>query len=277
MFFEDFTSCYSTLFSPIGSRTEFYHIDDILKDLLRFDNCYDLDYELDRLLSTITYQLLLNGKAYIEVVLIKDSCGVIKGIRLLPINAKQQIKFSGKLFFKSVDYNKKLIRFNVDNDWIIVFDLKDLGFHRNFFRKLVNHLSAFDVTDSADLLLDPELEGKYNYQKHRNYLDYHLIKDTKSIYWVGRKYSNQYLSESYLLYRTIKYKSLRNDFLQYILSKINGRLSLISKDGAFSGGITADVNLSVYENSFCSYSEGTINASQLGDIVIKNEYRQNMP
>lgn len=271
MFFEDFTSSYSILFSPTGSKTEFYQMDDTLKDLLRFDNYYDLNDELDCLLSTITYQLLLNGKAYIEVVVIKDSCGVVRGIKLIPINAKQQIKFSGKLFFKSFDYNKKLIRFNVDNDWIIIFDLKDLGFHRNFFLKLVNHLSVFDVTNATDLLLDHELEGKYDFQKHHNYLDYHLIKDTRSIYWLGRNYSNKYLSESYLLYRTLKYKCLRNDFLQYILSKINDRLSLILEESSFSGGITATVNLSLYEDAFCHYLEGKINATQLGDIIIKNK------
>jgi len=272
MFLEDFSGPFSSTFTPIGMRDGFYIIapkDDALKRLLLLNYYSNFDYNFDTLLSRIVYYLLINGKTYVEIVSFMDQENIVKGVEFVCIPAKCHCIGSKYRFTAQRPENKK-VQFDVDSNRLIIFDLKDLGFRRNYFRKIINRLSLFDATNATALMLNPKMNGIFNFEEYQKAIDYKLLKDTKSIHWLGRNYSNQHLSESYHLYRTMQYKILRYKFLEYILRQINKGLNDFKTEWGFSGDISISISLSHYKDAFSQYSRGEINASKLGDIVIEN-------
>lgn len=214
--------------------------------------------------------LFKNGKTYIEIVSFIDQENIVKGVEFVCIPAKCHYARGNKYRLTVRGPENKNIQFDIDLNRLIIFDLKDLGFRRNYFRKMINHLSVLDATNATTLMLDPEMNGIFNFDEYQKAIEYKLLKDTKFVHWLGRNYSNKHLSESYHLYRTMQYKILRYKFLQYILLQINNGLNNFKTQWGFAGNISAAVSLSHYEDAFEKYSKGEINASKLGDIVIKN-------
>lgn len=273
MFLEDFSGWFSSEFTPIGKRDEFYSVipeNDILKRLLLFSDCSYFDYSFDKLLSKIMHYLLINGRTYLEIVSLMNQESVVEGIEFVCVPAKYRGTRLGKCNFVALNPQNKVINFSIDRKRLVIFDLKDLGFHRNYFRRIINHLSLFDATNAFEFMRDSKMKEIFNFKEHQKYMEYKLLKDTSSIHWLGRNYSNQHLSESYHLYRTIQYKVLRYKFLQYILDQINAGLDKSKSEWGFAGNISVSVSLEHYEEAFSRYSKGEINASTLGDIVIKN-------
>lgn len=273
MFLEDFSGWFSSGFTPVGERDGFYNVtpeNDTLKELLLFSDYSYFDYGFDKLLSEVMYYLLINGRTYIEIVSFMNQEGIVKGIEFVCVPAKYYGTKLGKCYFVAQSPENGIINFDIELKQLVIFDLKDLGFHRNYFRKMINHLSLFDATNAFEFVRDPKMEGIFDFKEFQKYMEYKLLKDTGAIHWLGRNYSNQHLSESYHLYRTIQYKVLRYRFLQYILDQINAGLDKFKSEWGFAGNISVSVSLAHYEEAFNRYSKGEINASTLGDIVIKN-------
>lgn len=273
IFFEDFSQGFSSTFMPIGTHDAFYHItpeNDALRKLLLFKHSSNLDALLDQLLGEIMCYLLINGKTYVEIVPFLNQEEAVNGIEFVCVPAKRHWVRHSKYTLTARESDGRLIKFDIDLNRLVIFDLKDLGFHRNYFRKLANRLTEFDATNGSELMLDPKMKGIFDYEKYHKSIDFKLLKGTRSIYWYGRSSSNQYLSESYLLYREMQYKNLRYKFLEYILGQINAKMDNLKAEWGFLGKITAGVSLSHYEESFFQYSEGKINTSQLCKIVLYN-------
>lgn len=273
MFLDDFSKSFSFAFSPIGMRNGFYIItpeNDRLKNLLQLNYYSNFDYNLDILLSKIVYYLLVNGRTYVELVSYKDQNNVVKGIEFVCIPAKCYSTRHNRYRFTAQDPKNKKIQFDIDLNRVIIFDLKDLGFHRNYFRKMINRLSEFDVTGVSELVLNPKAKRIFNFEEYQKAIEYKLLKVTQPIHWLGRNYSNQHLSESYHLYRTMQYKILRYKFLKYVLYQINMGLNNFKAEWEFSGDISISVSISHYKDAFDKYTKGEINASKLGDVIIEN-------
>lgn len=273
MFLEDFSGWFSSTFAPIGMRNNFYNItpeDDRLKKLLLFNYYSNFDYYFDKLLSRIVYYLLINGRTYAEIVSFMDQENTVKGVELVCIPAKYHCARCNKYRLTAQGPENKSIQFNIDLNRLIVFDLKDIGFRRNYFRKMINHFFIFDVTNVSELMLTPKMKGIFDFEQYQQSIEYKLLKDTGPIHWLGRNYTNQHLSESYHLYRVMQYKILRYKFLQYILYQINAGLNNFKTEWGFVGEISTAVSLSHYKDAFGRYSKGEINASTLCDIVIEN-------
>lgn len=273
MFLEDFSRWFSSEFTPVGERDGFYNItpeNDTLKELLLFSDYSYFDYSFDKLLSKVMYYLLINGRTYIEIVPFMNQESIVKGIEFVCVPAKYRGTRLDKCNFVAQSPANGIINFDIDMKRLVIFDLKDLGFHRNYFYKMANHLSLFDATNAFEFIRDPKMEEIFDFEEYQKYLEYKLLKDTGSIYWLGRNYSNQHLSKSYHFYRTIQYKVLRYKFLQYILDQINAGLDKFKSEWGFVGNISVSVSLEHYEEVFSRYSKGEINASTLNDIVIKN-------
>lgn len=273
MFLEDFSGWFSSEFTPVSKRDGFYNVipeNDILKRLLLFSDYSYFDYGFDKLLSEVVYYLLINGRTYLEIVSFMNQESIVEGIEFICIPAKYRGRRFDKCNFVAQSPRNKGVNFDIDMKRLVIFDLKDLGFHRNYFRKMINHLSVFDATNAFELVRDSKMEGIFDFEEYQRYIEYKLLRDTGSIHWLGRNYSNQHLSESYHLYRIIQYKGLRYKFLQYILDQINAGLDKFKSEWGFAGNISVSVSLEHYEEAFNRYSKGEINASTLGDIVIKN-------
>ena len=145
MFLEDFCHHFSSKLAPIGDHDRFYDVsphDDHLKRLLLFCDYSALGYSFDELLSSVMHELLLNGKAYVEIVLWRDKQNVVQGMEFVPIHSvcywvgNNTCRFSGKT------YEGKKEKFSIEKQYLIIFDLKDLGFHRKYFRRLMNRLGS---------------------------------------------------------------------------------------------------------------------------------------
>lgn len=273
MFLEDFTGLFSSAFTPIEKRDCFYTIipeDDPLKKLLQFNSFGAHDYNFDTLLSRITYYLIINGKTYVEIVPFMDQENTVKGIEFVCVPAKCHYIRGNKYRLTARSPENKRIQFDIDLNRLVIFDLKNLGFRKNYFRKIINHLSVFDVTNATTLMLNPKMNGIFNFEEYQKAIEYKLLKDTKAIHWLGRNYSNQHLSESYQLNRTMQWKILRCKFLKYILLQINNGLNNFKTQWGFAGNISASVSLSHYKDAFEQYSKGEINASKLCGIVVEN-------
>lgn len=142
-----------------------------------------------------------------------DSRGTLQGIELVPICVSKGIKAKKvyRFFAKTPDRQSRIM-FKVNNQSVVSFYLKDLGFKKTYFRQLLNKFSRFDTLGTTNLALDKSLEGIYNFTEHQKQLEFQFLNCTRKIFWNGRNYSNQHLSESYLLYR-----AAYADMLQYRL------------------------------------------------------------
>lgn len=271
MFMEDFCRRFSISLYPYEKHDDFYDIDPscaLLKKYLLFNDYSFFRYTFDQKLSSIIHHLILNGKAYLEIVKWTDKTGQLQGIEFVPIGVKHSIKIGGKFYFFSKSQGQRL-KFKIDEQSVVVFRLKDLGFRRKYFLHLLNKMSLLDITATTALTTDESLNGIYDFTEHQRQVDFCLLKYTRKIYWLGRSYSNQHLSESYLLYRMAHYKMLRFKFLDYILRQINNGLEDLQKEFKFDGKIVTPLERTNFEAHLREYYSGRISASQLSDILNK--------
>ena len=277
MFVEDFCRSFSIKLAPIEQHDEFYDVspaDDLLKKLLTFDDYSFFRYSFDKLLDTLMYHLILNGTAYLEIVKWVDSKGTLQGIELVPICVSKGIKAKKvyRFFTKTPDRQSRIM-FKVNNQSVVSFYLKDLGFKKTYFRQLLNKFSRFDTLGTTNLALDKSLEGIYNFTEHQKQLEFQFLNCTRKIFWNGRNYSNQHLSESYLLYRAAYADMLQYRFLDYMLQKLNNGFEPLRQEFGFVGRIITPLPRINYSQHLAEYHDGKINASQLGDVILKKNLR----
>lgn len=156
---------------------------------------------------------------------------------------------------------------------VVSFYLKDLGFKKTYFRQLLNKFSRFDTLGTTNLALDKSLEGIYNFTEHQKQLEFQFLNCTRKIFWNGRNYSNQHLSESYLLYRAAYADMLQYRFLDYMLQKLNNGFEPLRQEFGFVGRIITPLPRINYSQHLAEYHDGKINASQLGDVILKKNLR----
>lgn len=143
----------------------------------------------------------------------------------------------------------------------------------SYFRQLLNKFSRFDTLGTTNLALDKSLEGIYNFTEHQKQLEFQFLNCTRKIFWNGRNYSNQHLSESYLLYRAAYADMLQYRFLDYMLQKLNNGFEPLRQEFGFVGRIITPLPRINYSQHLAEYHDGKINASQLGDVILKKNLR----
>lgn len=112
-----------------------------------------------------------------------------------------------------------------------------------------------------------------NITEHQKQLEFQFLNCTRKIFWNGRNYSNQHLSESYLLYRAAYADMLQYRFLDYMLQKLNNGFEPLRQEFGFVGRIITPLPRINYNQHLSEYHDGKINASQLGDIILKKNIR----
>ena len=225
---------------------------------------YWLDHTEEKMIGQLDSGMLVFN---VEIVLWRDKQNVVQGMEFVPIHSvcywvgNNTCRFSGKT------YEGKKEKFSIEKQYLIIFDLKDLGFHRKYFRRLMNRLGSLGSAVTSGLINDPNLNGIYNFTEHQKRMDYELLKSTKKIFWLGRNYSNQHLSESYLLYRSAQYKSLFFRFLTYCLEQINKGIDFFSSELGYAGHIKAKYSQPDYETALTRYWKGEINVTDLNNFI----------
>lgn len=273
MFLDDFCQWFSIdLRQDRSNRTQnFYDIaplEDTLKDLLLFKNPQFLEYALDKLLAEIMQDMICYGKAYLEIVTWRDKKGNVHGISLVLI--KPIIAFRGKnrTIFLVRQYDKKIKVFCIENHNIILFKMKNLGISHNHIRRILKKIDKHNILNIINTTLNSRKNG-FDFDEYVHMSEYELLKETRDIYWYGRNGSNSYMSESYLLYRAAKFKTLRRNALKYLLQKINEGLEKHKYEVGFDGKLVANCENIDYEKEFKKLWRGEINISELSALVFR--------
>lgn len=198
---------------------DFYKIkppEDLLRDLLLFEDHQFLEYDMDNLLANIMQDLVCFGKAYLEIVTWRDTEGVIQGVSFALIKPVVVLRGINRTSFVSVQFNKELKLYHIENKNLIVLRIKDLGYSRYSLRKLLRKINKYDFTNVGNMSLYPQKTG-FDFKEYTRKSEFALLKATRNVYWYGRNSRNQHMSESYLLYRAAKFVMLRKEFLNYII------------------------------------------------------------
>jgi len=270
MLLRDLTNSFSICLSPKENRNCFYFVEpakDSLENLLSIRTYRWDDYDFDKLLDEITWYLVVNGKAYLEIVLWKNDEGDYVGLSFEPIHSKRSIFFQTKYYFWGENTSGERISFSIDKKRIICFDLKEIGLSRYYFINLFRRIARINILNSTNFIVDSKLQGKYNSEEHIRRNEFLLLKYTKKIFWYGRNGSNQHLSESYLLYRAAHLKLWRKRFLDYLIEKLNDGLKRYKEEVGFEGKIKVKECEYDYLKELERYKSGEINAEQLANMV----------
>ena len=286
MLLQDLTASYSIYLSPKSQNADFYFVEppkDKLEKLLSFRSYGWLENDLEDLLTKISYYLILNGRAYIEIVTWKkpaketdqnekinpdiEKSEEIVGISFEPILVERGVLFQGQYRFHGHNYKGESVSFKIEKKNIICFDLKDIRIRRGYFLHLFKHLGDIDVLKATGYAFDSKLKGKHNFNYHIKKNDYLLLKYTKRLHWYGRNLQNQQLSESYLLFRAAHFMLWRKSFLDYLIMKLNDGLKRFSEELNFKGRIKVKDMEYDYQKEIEDYNAGKINTEELAKDV----------
>lgn len=239
--------------------------DDNLKRYLLFEDYNFFRYDFDKILDSSLYDLILGGKSYLEIVTWKDSEGCIKGISFIPLGAVNAKEHKECVYYKSTLYNGEKVKYKIQKKNLIILDLKEIGFRRNYFRRLLKKMVEIDLP--SDSMIENGQKIGFDFLEFNRRNELKLLYINRKTHWLGRNYNNQHLSESYSLYRTAKYKILRLSILDYFFKQFNNALKRFQEECDFKGEIIATFERISYEEHLESLQKGEINTSQFCDII----------
>lgn len=269
MFLEDFCHGFSFELQEDADARSFYDVTPegaTLKKLLTFQKYDFLRYDMDRLFSHIMRTLVFSGKAFLEIVKTMDLDNNVIGLSLVPFDPILSCRCSSNTYFLSMQKDKKLRFFKISNGDIVTLRLSDVGFLRYHFRLYYHQLLHLDMLKVSDMSLAPQKIG-FDFIAWKDKREFQLLKRSRKIGWYGRNTSNQYMGEAYLLYRTIRLRSLRKKFLDYFLKQINASLKRVCSELKIEGELFAKSTSYDYDDLFQKLQLGEINYSQLGKYI----------
>lgn len=269
-FYSDLFSGYHySLNEDKRSRSDFYKItpndDDIIK-LFKNTTYYNFSDKLGETIDNVLYSMAICGKAYIfikpEYIEKIDK----KGNRNKLINALYIREIKG-ILKRNVFYYKnslnEISELNIDDGKLVICTLKDLGFKRKYFIKLMKKIEKCDITIASVGLINDEPTYDFNVHMDKNRKKF--LRKMKDIGWY---FGNQGLSDSYILYKEIKMRLFKIKMLKYILGKINHVLAegnIVNKKFE----IEACIGNTDYENVWAKFQNGALTVSELSNIIWK--------
>ena len=265
------TGWLSSEFMPAQSRAKFYGIDsndDSLLRMLSMGSYHYFDYEFDKILSSVLHNLFVAKKTYIEFAIDKDDTGTIKKVSIIPFDAIKLVSFRGTSLFLGKGFNNKLKLFTLSKRRYIQLESKAVFKGKRYIKKLTRKLKRMDKDRATEYLSDIKMKQIYRYDLWSRKRDYLILKYPQKIGWYGINPSNPLLSESELLYRSIKFKQFRKNALEYLLQNINNGLKQISDEIETTGRIVVTKPFIEYEKEWQRYIAGEICASELSDIIL---------
>lgn len=264
LFIEDFCSSYSITLAKHINERNFFKVDndeELFKSIFGYEF---LKYDLDKLLSNITENLILFGNAYVERIYIYDDKGNFVGINYKCINCKRIKHRANCIVYKLKTDDKQKVKGSISKKTIIAFKIKDLGFPKKFFRRKIKKLKRLELP-KPELTLASYFDIKHFEKKS----DYRLLKIMNDVHWNARKVNNTYVTEPYLIYRNMMFEKLRNYFLEYLILKINEDIESIKKETKFTGKIIFDSITQNYDELITEFESGEKNCEQIGNVIFK--------
>lgn len=268
-FIRNITCDYSIEFSPTFNYRNFYAVeskDNRLRDLLSFENYNFLEYDFDRVLSSIMHNLVFSNKTFLEIAFSKNTKEDITGIKLIPFDAVKIASTKKHSWFLSLKTDKKPCMFKIEKNKYIEFNISELGLKKNCLKRIVKRLKRKSRDSSTDFVLDEKMKNKFSYNDYRKKQDYFILKYPKKIGWVcaGKE---SLITKCYMLFRIIRLKEFQTKCLTLFIEKINSGLNNISEITNASGTIKANVSFPDYQSEWQKYMNGEISSKMLEDII----------
>ena len=269
-FYTDMFSGYAySLSEDKTGRRDFYKISSDDKEIVKlFRNSahYDFSYEFGQTIDSVLYSMAVYGKAYIfikpeYIEKTDEKEKIIKIISALHIGEVKGIPKKNTFYYSN--FSKEISEFNLCEGSLITFDLKEVGYKRKYFVKLVKQLGKYDATSSSLELINNE--PSYDFNVHITKSRKQFLRKVRNIGW---NFGNDGLSDSYILYKQIQMKLFKMKMLQYVLGKINLVLADVYiinsefKIEALPGNID-------YEDAWAKFQNGKFTVSELSNIIWK--------
>ena len=276
-FYQDLSTCFSITLSENDKEREFYTFEPsgcMAESLLCAGNHFDLNHRIEQTIDMTMRSLLMYGRAYIYLqpqyvqqesnedkkettkqIISSLDIGEVRGI------VKQRI--GNKYIFYSKGFRDDVIERELLTDGLIRLNIKELGYRKNFFPKLLRKLGKCDVL-SFGFLIAENAEG-YDYKTHSKKKQLDFFKKTKSIGWM---FGNEGLSDSYILYRKILQDKFRIRALKFIIYKINEGLTICLHNES-PGKLVAHIRELDYDDIWEKYSRGEITLTDLTHLLYK--------
>jgi hypothetical protein len=264
-FYQDLFNGYAySLGEKAFDRKDFFLVRSTDKDIEKLfcnDSGCDFSYYLEQTIDRAIYSMAVYGKAYLYVKpeYKKNDAKNERKIISLRIAEIKGIRKKNSFYYKT--YSNEVSKLDISEGSLITLDLKDLGYTRNYFVRLVKNLGKCDVTTASLELINEE--SAYDFSVHVNKIQKRFLK---KVSYIGWKFGTDGLSDSYILYKEIKMKIFKMKVLKYVLEKINKALvDNYIQDKKFKiEALTKNVD---YEETWKKYKKGELTVSDLNKIV----------
>lgn len=268
-FVRELTHHFSTSLSQSVDHHGFYTInaeDCKLQELLCFDDYMFLEYNFDKILSSIMYNLIFANKTFVEIAFSKNEANEVVGISLYPFDAIKAVSTKKHSLFVSCKPDKKISIFKMEKNKYIEFDIKELELKKNCLKRIVKKLKKIDITSSTKLIMDEKMKNKFSFDDFKKKQAILKLKYPQKIGWIS-SVDNSYLSESYSLFRRIKLRDFQLKCLTLFIEKINDGINNLSDVTKATGTIKTTVSFPEYLKEWERYKKGEIFSSELSDII----------
>ena len=268
-FVRDITNHFSILLSQSVDHHGFYTIeaeDDKLKKLLSIDDYWFLEYDFDKVLSSIMYNLIFANTTFVEIAFSRNEANEIVGISLFPFDAIKIASVKNHSWFVSRKPDKKISVFKLERNKYIGFNVKELGLRKNCLKRIVKRLKKINITASTKFIMDEKMKNKFFFDDFKKKQDILMLKYPQKIGWMSSA-DNSFLNESYSLFRLIKLREFQLKCLTLFIEKINAGINNVSAVTNASGTIKTTVSFPQYKNEWERYTKGEISSSELSDII----------
>lgn len=243
----------------------FYYVKDKkLKNLLGLNGEVS-EYDFDKIINSSLYDLLVYGKTYIEQILYFDKEDRLVKLRFLPVRHRRMFRIFTKLYYSVKKFDGKRIRGHIDSKNLVVLKLKDMNYSKRYFKRIFKKQGKNEQIYN-DLMFSNKRNYGFDLVRKRSELK--DLKTNKKIYW-SQTASNQYISEPYLVYRSMKFDLLQKKFLDYVLEKLNISIRKLGCKYGFEGEIEYKAKTDKYDECFEKLNSGEMNCEEVGKIVFQ--------
>lgn len=274
-FYQDLSTCFSITLSENDKDREFYTFEPrgcMAESLLCARNHFDLNHRIEQTIDMTMQSLLMYGRAYIylQPQYVKQESNedkkmptqqIISALDIGEVRGIVKQRVGNKYIFYSMGFHNDVIEKELLADGLIRLNIKELGYRKNFFPKLLKKLGKCDVL-SSELLISENVKG-YDYKIHTKKKRLDFLKKTKSMGWT---FGNEDLSDSYILYRKILQDKFKIKALDFIIDKINEGLSICLHNES-AGKLVAHIRRLDYDDIWKKYSRGEITVTELTNLL----------
>lgn len=250
-------------------RRDFYRIisnDNEIVELFRAQMHYDFSYEFGQNVDRVLYSLAVYGKAYIFIKpeyteKTEENGREDKKLSAIHIGEVKGIPKKSTFYIKS--FSNEICELNIKEGILITFKLKEFGYNRNYFKKLVKRLGKYDATSNSLELINNEPTYDFNVHVEKNRKKF--LREVRDIGW---SFGTDGLSDSYILYKQIQLKLFKMRMLKIVLEKINQVVSteyFPNKEFRIEAS-TSNID---YERAWSRFQCGELTVSELGDVIWK--------